>query len=146
MAATEQQIRDLLVQLDPTASNHWTNDGLPLIAALGIEGLTRKEVTNAAPYFTRTNMSFEAPQAKEEPDAVTAKEKPTKEDPVQDLQLLREGVNKRFEEATEKVNAAKRELQVIQDELDELDTQLSHTAGRTNKTLLTLFVAKMSNA
>ena len=51
------ELKEALTQLDPTVDAHWTSNGNPRISYLieltGNETLTRMEVTDAAPEFTR---------------------------------------------------------------------------------------------
>lgn len=57
---------EALVDLDPENPNHWTSDGLPKLDALkfatGNASLTRSDVTDAAPLFTRDNRVIEEPE------------------------------------------------------------------------------------
>lgn len=50
-----KELFDKLKTLDVNNDDHWTTQGLPRVEVLGIEGLTRKVVTEAAPTFTREN-------------------------------------------------------------------------------------------
>ncbi len=56
-----QDIHLALKNLDTENNDHWTNEGLPKVTALNINGLARKDVTAAAPHFTRTNPTLELP-------------------------------------------------------------------------------------
>jgi hypothetical protein len=56
-----KQIREALKKLDVSNDEHWTADGQPRLAA--VPGLTRTELVQVAPHFTRTNPSFELPPA-----------------------------------------------------------------------------------
>lgn len=62
---TERQIITGLASLDPKVDGHWTKDGLPKIDVVaGLVGgkLTRKQITEAAPSFSRANTgSLETP-------------------------------------------------------------------------------------
>lgn len=61
---------EALMDLDPENQNHWTNEGLPKLDALkfatGNPSLTRTDVTDAAPLFTRENRVVEEPAPVEE--------------------------------------------------------------------------------
>lgn len=59
-----KKIKKALARLDPSNDDHWTDDGAPRLGALGIDGLTRPEVTRAAPLFTRDNPTLEQPTEK----------------------------------------------------------------------------------
>lgn len=52
------KIREALSTLDTKNDDHWTEDGLPRIDAIGLDGVTRSEVSAAAPAFTRSNPEF----------------------------------------------------------------------------------------
>lgn len=60
-----QAIRAALAKLDAGNDNHWTDDGLPRMETvkllLGNPGITRDEVTRAAPGFSRANTALDAP-------------------------------------------------------------------------------------
>lgn len=66
-------IREALAGLNPASDEDWTEDGLPVIIAvatlLGDNKLTRQEITEAAPGFSRSHPSFEARGATDEPKA-----------------------------------------------------------------------------
>ncbi|WPJ68564.1 hypothetical protein OMDBNIEC_00078 [Salmonella phage STP-SP5] len=57
---------EALLDLDPENPNHWTTDGLPKVDALRFAtanpSLTRDEITEAAPLFTRDNPVVEEPE------------------------------------------------------------------------------------
>lgn len=57
------EIRAALQKLDPKNDAHWTEDGLPAIAALGFKGKapSRADITNAAPKFTRLVQDISMP-------------------------------------------------------------------------------------
>lgn len=59
----KQKIQEALSKLDPANDNHWTGDGLPRIETVkilsSISGVSRGEITDAAPLFTRSNLVLE---------------------------------------------------------------------------------------
>jgi hypothetical protein len=56
MSDIQDAIRFALAKLDTLNDDHWTENGLPRLDALGFkEKVTRVEVTAAAPLFTRAN-------------------------------------------------------------------------------------------
>lgn len=57
---SKETIVEALLSLDIENDEHWTQDGLPRIDALGIDALTRSDLTDAAPSFTRENPKLEA--------------------------------------------------------------------------------------
>lgn len=68
-----EAIRSVLVQLVVGEESHWTAEGLPrvdVISQLVGAAVTREQITDAAPLFTRQNPSLDQPQAVEpEPTA-----------------------------------------------------------------------------
>jgi len=56
--ATKEQIIEALKKLDPENSEHWTAQGIPVIKALDLEKVSRKEITDAAPKFSRENLEL----------------------------------------------------------------------------------------
>jgi hypothetical protein len=60
-------IKEALLKLDPTNDDLWTEDGLPrvdVLSALVGKALERKDVTDAAPLFTRANPVVDGESAK----------------------------------------------------------------------------------
>lgn len=57
-----EQILNALKTLDPNNPDQWTNDGLPKVDALGVQGIKRSDITQVAPHFTRENPVLELPQ------------------------------------------------------------------------------------
>lgn len=71
--AANAEILVALAKLDPKNDDHWTEQGAPLLDALGLaKKPTRAEVTSAAPLFSRTNpvLQEEAPVVEEVPEVV----------------------------------------------------------------------------
>lgn len=63
-------IREALSNLDPFNDDQWTDEGAPLVDVLKEllgRPVTRQEITDAAPHFTRENFVFEEPAVVEEP-------------------------------------------------------------------------------
>lgn len=67
---SKEAIQEALLKLDTENAEHWTADSLPKVEALGIEGLKRKDITEAAPHFTRDNPTIDTPAVKAEPVVV----------------------------------------------------------------------------
>lgn len=65
MADNKAAILDALAKLDPTNDEQWTGAGLPQVAAVallaGLPTLTRAEIVDAAPAWTRVNLSANPP-------------------------------------------------------------------------------------
>lgn len=57
----KNKIIDALLKLDQSNEDHWTADGLPKVDALEIEGVTRAQISEAAPHFTKENPVIETP-------------------------------------------------------------------------------------
>lgn len=66
-----QKILDALNKLETANDNHWTDDGLPRVETMrllvGNPKLTREEIINAAPNFTRANAAAEAAKTTQAP-------------------------------------------------------------------------------
>lgn len=61
-----QELKKALLKLDVMNPDHWTEQGVPRLDAIGIDGLKRIDVTKAAPQFTRTHPTFELPDQDDE--------------------------------------------------------------------------------
>lgn len=62
------EIRAALAKLDPKNEDHWTENGLPRLDALGLTPLPKRvEVTEAAPLYTRANPVVPVEAVKAEP-------------------------------------------------------------------------------
>ena len=55
---TEDQIRQALATLNPEDDSHWTEDGAPLLSAIGDPPPKREEVVAVAPNFSRENLDL----------------------------------------------------------------------------------------
>lgn len=55
-----EEIKLSLESLDLDNDEHWTDDGLPRLGAVG-KGVTRAEINSIAPYFSRQHPSFDLP-------------------------------------------------------------------------------------
>lgn len=111
----QDKIKAALSQLDPENSDHWTSDGAPrvdVVAKLsGLEELTRKEITHAAPEFMRGSKleaaeeepetaSEPASEDQTDPDELEAKQSLTAaKDELQDAQAALQDAQKRFDKA-----------------------------------------------
>jgi hypothetical protein len=60
--AKPAEIRDVLSKLDAGTDEHWTSDGQPKVEVIhqlsGDSTITRKQIIDAAPNFTRTQLSL----------------------------------------------------------------------------------------
>lgn len=59
-----EQILEVLSKLDPTNKDHWTQDGQPRLGAVG-EGVTRQQILDVAPLFSRSNAVVDVPSEEE---------------------------------------------------------------------------------
>lgn len=79
-------ITEALAKLDPAEDKHWNQDGLPSLKALveitGTKSITRKQVTEAAPHFTRENPTLELPEATKPSDDVQVAPPENTEEPA----------------------------------------------------------------
>lgn len=115
--------KDLIVTalqvLDVENDAMWTQAGLPSVdvvkAAAGLETLTREEITNAAPNFTRTNPSLEADPSvvadpaklNPEPEQIEPKEPTDITDVIGDNIVATEGEVETTEQAALQINLEK---------------------------------------
>ncbi len=88
-----QKITAALAKLDPANDNHWTADGAPRIEAVrmisGDQTISRDDITQAAPMFTRSNAMLPSDTGTGEtqaaaPAAVQARTQPENIIPEQD--------------------------------------------------------------
>lgn len=81
------ELKEALQSLDPLNDNQWTGEGAPKVDTLkeltGNPTLTRKDVTEAAPAFTRENPILEIPEI--QPEAISAA--------VEDEKVIKDGTN-----------------------------------------------------
>ncbi len=129
------KINQALESLDPSNDEHWTADGLPLMDVMSElvkskRELTRAQVTNASPDFTRERAranketdNGETSNA-EEGEAETPKEASQAEE-VNDLEETIEQSGKSTEEAPSPV-----ELAPAQPEVNSLDAQLAEATEK----------------
>lgn len=68
-------IKKALLQLDVANNEHWTEQNLPRLDALKLDGLKRSDLAKIAPQFTRLHPTFELPiEVEEEADEVNTYE------------------------------------------------------------------------
>ena len=120
----EDKIREALAKLDKANDDHWTEDGLPVLEALGGK-FTREQVTAAAPKFTRETLDASAaPDPAEEPKD----EKPepeVKPEPAQKETLSEEQLQAMIDEAQGQIEAA--EAAKIKAEKDRVEAERRHS-------------------
>lgn len=72
-----EDVFKILMELDPENEEHWTLDGVPrmdALADLGLPGMTRDQLKELAPLFTRSNRELpDLEKAREERDALLEK-------------------------------------------------------------------------
>lgn len=82
----KEKIKHVLSQLDEDNDDHWTEEGVPLMSAVhavaGDNGITRANLLDAAPLFTRENRVFDLPP---EPNPEDPDEPPIVANPETDL-------------------------------------------------------------
>lgn len=115
----KELIIDALKTLDPKNDEHWTNDGQPAVAALGIVDLKRKDITDAAPHFSRENPVTELKTVTEGDENANEENKDKEENSEEGLQE-KEVVQDAVLKAQEKVNEANKALSELTAELDVL--------------------------
>lgn len=112
--ATPEQIREALLKLDPTNNSQWTNEGLPALDDLkeliGVR-VSRAEVTEAAPMFSRDHPTFEEPAAEKIDDSLSEDE---------ELQA----VKNQLDEVDAQIESLRKRRLELQADHDRLNTRL----------------------
>jgi vacuolar-type H+-ATPase subunit I/STV1 len=123
----DQKKIDILVKalnaLDRGDDSIWTNEGLPKVDKVGIEGLTRKDITDVAPNFTRGS------EGGEEID------KPIQEQPTELDRLVEERIKleqfisrllKEISDAEKVIKSKNQELNVLVNKIEKITPKTSH--------------------
>lgn len=116
----QNEIRAALAKLDAKDDNHWTENGLPRLDALGFsKAPLRADVTAAAPLFTRSNPVVEV-AASQEPEAkIELPEAPTHAE-LDVLQRELEAAEAEVRKAEDFKTEAERAVRVAQVKRDNL--------------------------
>lgn len=116
-----EQILESLSKLDPENKDHWTQNGQPLLSAVG-EGVTRSQILEVAPLFSRENP--ELPGVEELPS------EPTYEDENKSFEERTQAARKSLQEALQLqaetnalVKKCQDDLETIRDEQRSSDTR-----------------------
>jgi hypothetical protein len=122
-----EQIRLALSQLDVTNDNHWTSDGLPRIETLKfLTGLTltRAEITEAAPRFSRISpqLSVVTPEVVAETVAPVVDE--IKPDLLTQLDFENATLNSMYKEKTNLELAIVEQNKVIVDLTEQIEREI----------------------
>lgn len=68
----KDKIRDALMMMDAMDDDQWTNDGAPKVDTVNdlgeLEGVTRAQILDAAPQFSRENFDISVPEPEPEPE------------------------------------------------------------------------------
>lgn len=120
-------IREILMNLDALDDDQWTADGAPKIAsvsaALG-ETVTRQQIVDAAPGFTRENMVIDGYGDNGEPAEVEAPDEPISFDEKGELEAEKAELESNVSRMTKELESAKaRQVEWIK-RLDEIADQL----------------------
>jgi signal recognition particle GTPase len=133
-------IKDALLKLDVNDDDKWTMDGLPKVDALGIADIKRKDITNVAPFFTRTNPEISsdedgATDEDNQEEATVEEVEFTESDVVgnDDLDTRQIKAKKVLEEKLAVLNQAKKEYELAEKILDDIEIQIAKT-GRGQST------------
>ena len=108
---TAEQLKEALGKLDVENAEHWTADGAPRVDAvaslLGVQGLTRKHITDIAPDFNRTKAAEKPlePEKKDGEDGAQTQQDGEGETEVEESELEQE-----VREAWEALEAAEAAL------------------------------------
>ena len=124
----QKQIREALALLDPSDDSHWTGQGLPamdVVRELVGEPVTRGQVKEAAPEFSRENRSLEAPapaKAVAGTDAVTEAAPAAPAAPAEpvDIEARRRELDAQVAELDQEIHELRRRRSAVKAERDEL--------------------------
>jgi hypothetical protein len=139
---TNEEILEAVKSLDPANDEHWTSDGLPRLDAvenlLGA-GVTRKQVTNAAPDFNRGHAQSLVDDAHDEETAGPTDEDPDNADAPEDADTEADPLSLGDQDETDDASAADDEdddtdplAEGPGDELDDLDDAVNKAQERVD--------------
>lgn len=109
-----EQILESLSKLDPSNTSHWTQNGQPLLSAVG-EGVTRSQIIEAAPLFSRDN-----PVLPDQEVLTDEEVQKTLEDELLEIDLAKEEAEKAIKAANKAKTEAEAAVKAAQDRLEEL--------------------------
>lgn len=119
----QEQILESLSHLDPQNKDHWTQNGQPLLSAVG-EGVTRSQILEVAPLFSRENP--ELPGVEELP------QEPTYEDSIVDFKAQLAEANIRLELALKAQAEAITEVKACHDALEAIRDAQRNSDARSD--------------
>jgi len=160
----EEKIREALAKLDPSNDAHWTADGMPAMAVVeelvGDKSIKRKDVTSAAPGFTRSTPSLGSPSPsgdpQPDPEDQAAKspspdpqpdpdDGPEEEPDADEEEAAFQAADERVQKAVKGLEEAQKELSQAQKELDLLVAERERkSAGRTSQHDIMNFIASQN--
>jgi hypothetical protein len=112
-----EQILQSLLTLDPDNKDHWTQNGQPLLSAVG-EGVTRSQILDVAPLFSRDNPIL--PEAEVQSELTDEEVVETLEDKLTEIELKREEANNILVAAQVKKTEAENKIKEAVAVLEEL--------------------------
>ena len=132
-----EQILESLSHLDPENKDHWTQNGQPLLSAVG-EGVTRSQILEVAPLFSRVNPVL--PEAEVHPELTDEEVKETLEDRLTEIELKRMEASETLakahalrQEAEKQIKEAAAALEELREEQKSLDPR---SDGEINQDLI----------
>jgi hypothetical protein len=132
-----EQILESLLNLDPTNKDHWTQNGQPLLSAVG-EGVTRSQILEVAPLFSRENPVL--PETEVQPELTDEEVKETLDDKLTEIELKRMEASDILskahlvrQEAEAQIKEAAATLEALREEEKNLDPR---SDGEINQDLL----------
>jgi len=139
-----EQILQSLSKLDPSNKDHWTQNGQPLLSAVG-DGVTRSQIIDAAPHFSRDN-----PVLPEKQELSDEEVQLTIEERINEIALAKEEshellvkANAMLAEANRLKKEAEAKLENLRDEEKALDPR---TDAEINRDLLKASFAERMRA
>jgi len=109
-----EQILESLSKLDPANKEDWTQNGQPLLSAVG-EGVTRSQILEIAPLFSREN-----PVLPDQVKLTDEEVQKTLEDELAEIELEREEAETALKAANQAKKAAEQAAKDAQDKLEAL--------------------------
>jgi hypothetical protein len=142
-------LREALSQLDPENDDHWTSNGDPLIdvvtAKMGTK-VTREEIVNSAPKFSRSNFVIpEMPSAPEPTKSDDVYDVPGESEPITDEHLaLRnrsKALNAESGQLRDQIEGCKKRQGEIQNEMIVLEQKLAgYQTHQTNQQSIQAYI------
>jgi hypothetical protein len=144
MSEAHDAIRAALATLNTKNDDHWTENALPRLEALGLKGVTRQDVTAAAPQFTRMNAVVQVVKQMEAP-APAAPVVNTDQEDYDALSLECADAEKKLADAKAFADVARAEMQALETKRDAIVKRLDKARPKNENMLGIRAVLARSN-